>query len=70
MADLPEGIDDLPVALAVFLLIFWIGGCAAIFLIWEHDWTYFTSLYFFFISLTTIGLGKGAHITRMLNAIQ
>lgn len=58
MADLPEGIDDLPVSIAVFLLIFWIAGCAALFLIWEKDWNYFTSLYFFFISLTTIGLGK------------
>lgn len=50
--------QELPVSVAVFLLIFWLCTCAAIFLIWEDDWNYFTSFYFFFISLTTIGLGE------------
>ncbi|VDP14544.1 unnamed protein product [Soboliphyme baturini] len=30
--------------------------CAGLFCIWE-DWNYFTSFYFFFVSLSTIGLG-------------
>ncbi|CAJ0583820.1 unnamed protein product, partial [Mesorhabditis spiculigera] len=47
----------IPVWLALLICILWICACAALFCIWEKKWTYFTSLYFFFISLSTIGLG-------------
>uniref|UniRef100_A0A914UNA6 Potassium channel domain-containing protein n=1 Tax=Plectus sambesii TaxID=2011161 RepID=A0A914UNA6_9BILA len=47
----------LPLKFVVFLLIFWVMLCAAIFCIFQPNWNYATSLYFFFISLTTIGLG-------------
>uniref|UniRef100_A0A0R3RIA9 Ion_trans_2 domain-containing protein n=1 Tax=Elaeophora elaphi TaxID=1147741 RepID=A0A0R3RIA9_9BILA len=47
----------IPVWLALFICIGWICICAGLFCLWETRWSYFTSLYFFFISLTTIGLG-------------
>uniref|UniRef100_A0A915JFZ6 Potassium channel domain-containing protein n=1 Tax=Romanomermis culicivorax TaxID=13658 RepID=A0A915JFZ6_ROMCU len=48
---------ELPVWLALSVTVGWIFGCAALFCIWETRWDYFQSIYFFFISLTTIGLG-------------
>lgn len=53
----PQEVTDLPVTAAIGILVFWLCMCAGVFLIWE-DWDYFTSFYFFFITLTTIGLGK------------
>uniref|UniRef100_A0A7E4VTZ7 Ion_trans_2 domain-containing protein n=1 Tax=Panagrellus redivivus TaxID=6233 RepID=A0A7E4VTZ7_PANRE len=47
----------IPIWLALLMCIGWICGCAGLFLIWETRWSYFTSLYFFCISLSTIGLG-------------
>uniref|UniRef100_A0A0N5C3H6 Potassium channel subfamily K member 18 n=1 Tax=Strongyloides papillosus TaxID=174720 RepID=A0A0N5C3H6_STREA len=47
----------IPIWLALFLCIGWICFCAGLFCIWEKRWSYYTSLYFFFISLSTIGLG-------------
>uniref|UniRef100_A0A0M3K513 Ion_trans_2 domain-containing protein n=1 Tax=Anisakis simplex TaxID=6269 RepID=A0A0M3K513_ANISI len=47
----------IPVWLALFLCVAWICACAGLFCLWETRWSYFTSLYFFFISLSTIGLG-------------
>ncbi|GMT17713.1 hypothetical protein PFISCL1PPCAC_9010, partial [Pristionchus fissidentatus] len=47
----------IPVSLALGLCIGWVSGCAGLFLIWESEWSYFDSLYFFCISLSTIGLG-------------
>ncbi|CAG9538731.1 unnamed protein product [Cercopithifilaria johnstoni] len=47
----------IPVWLALFICISWICICAGLFCLWETRWSYFTSLYFFFISLSTIGLG-------------
>ncbi|KRX22701.1 TWiK family of potassium channels protein 18 [Trichinella nelsoni] len=50
-------LEAIPVWLAVSLTLFWMLLCAGLFCAWEHQWNYFTALYFFFISLSTIGLG-------------
>ncbi|KAK6012634.1 Ion channel, partial [Ostertagia ostertagi] len=47
---------DPPVLSAICATVAWIMLAAAVFCIWE-EWTYFTSIYFFFISCSTIGLG-------------
>ncbi|VDO97526.1 unnamed protein product [Heligmosomoides polygyrus] len=53
---LEEPAPDPPVLSAIAATVAWILLAAAVFCIWE-DWTYFTSIYFFFISCSTIGLG-------------
>ncbi|XP_068220616.1 potassium channel subfamily K member 18-like [Palaemon carinicauda] len=53
-------IDDnfnLPISLALFILLVYILIGCIIYTIWEEDWTYFTAFYFIFISMTTIGFG-------------
>ncbi|EFO83874.1 CRE-TWK-11 protein [Caenorhabditis remanei] len=47
---------DPPVLSTLFATVSWIMLSAAVFCLFE-DWTFFTSFYFCFISLTTIGLG-------------
>ncbi|KAI1711440.1 ion channel domain-containing protein [Ditylenchus destructor] len=45
-----------PVALAVAVLLFWISLCSVTYAIFE-EWDIFMAFYFFFISISTIGLG-------------
>lgn len=52
-------IDDefnLPVSVAVFILLVYINIGAMVYSLWEK-WNFFESFYFIFISITTIGLG-------------
>lgn len=52
-------IDDefnLPISLALFILISYILLGAALYSMWE-SWTFFESFYFVFISMSTIGFG-------------
>jgi hypothetical protein len=48
---------DFPIPIAIIFIVGWIFICAALFCIWEKNWSYFDSFYFFFISLSTVGLG-------------
>ncbi|KAI6200449.1 Potassium channel subfamily K member 18 [Aphelenchoides besseyi] len=41
---------------ALSVTLIWIFSCAGLFCLWE-DWSYTTSVYFMFISMSTIGLG-------------
>ncbi|KAL3104637.1 hypothetical protein niasHT_022348 [Heterodera trifolii] len=45
-----------PLAIALTVTTTWIALSAAVFCLWE-EWSYFTSVYFFFISMSTIGFG-------------
>uniref|UniRef100_A0A914C1V2 Potassium channel domain-containing protein n=2 Tax=Acrobeloides nanus TaxID=290746 RepID=A0A914C1V2_9BILA len=53
-----EDIDAnmVPLRLAIIVLVFWVLMSASVFCLFEK-WDFFTSMYFFFISLTTIGFG-------------
>jgi hypothetical protein len=44
--------------LAVGITLAWMFLSAWLFLYVEHDWDYFQSFYFVFISFATIGYGK------------
>uniref|UniRef100_A0A8R1I3J4 Potassium channel domain-containing protein n=1 Tax=Caenorhabditis japonica TaxID=281687 RepID=A0A8R1I3J4_CAEJA len=46
----------IPLLLVVVVLLFWMAQCVAYFAYFEN-WTLFESIYFFFISMTTIGFG-------------
>ncbi|KAK9502023.1 hypothetical protein O3M35_012633 [Rhynocoris fuscipes] len=53
-------IDDefnLPISVAIVILLIYIFMGAAVFYIWETDWTFFDAFYFVFISMSTIGFG-------------
>ncbi|VDD94416.1 unnamed protein product [Enterobius vermicularis] len=53
----PRNPRTIPIWVALVICFAWICSCAGIFCIWEKNWTYYDSLYFFFVSLSTIGLG-------------
>ncbi|VDK50172.1 unnamed protein product [Anisakis simplex] len=59
----------MPVMVAVGVTVGWIFFCAALFKVWEANWTYAESCYFMFISLSTIGLGDVAVKRRDLMVI-
>lgn len=48
--------EQTPLLGALIVTIAWLFFCAGLFCLWE-TWTYFTSFYFFCISLSTIGKG-------------
>uniref|UniRef100_T1JLU0 Potassium channel domain-containing protein n=1 Tax=Strigamia maritima TaxID=126957 RepID=T1JLU0_STRMM len=48
---------DLPVSIALILLLVYILLGALMMKEWESDWSYFHAVYFIFVSLTTIGFG-------------
>ena len=52
-----KGELELPIPVGLLLVVGWMLLCSALFHLWEEEWDYFTGFYFFFISLTTIGLG-------------
>lgn len=60
--DLEEHKARMSVKVAVGITFGWIFFCAALFRLWE-DWTYGESVYFMYISLSTIGLGD-VSVTR------
>ncbi|CAI2348981.1 unnamed protein product [Caenorhabditis sp. 36 PRJEB53466] len=55
--DLKQESRTIPIWLALLICVVYVCGCSCLFLLWETRWTFFTSLYFFCISLSTIGLG-------------
>nr|XP_027215112.1 potassium channel subfamily K member 18-like [Penaeus vannamei] len=61
--EVPENEEDvvddnfnLPISLALLILLVYIMMGCTIYTIWE-EWTYFEAFYFIFISMTTIGFG-------------
>lgn len=53
-------IDDefnLPISLAISILLGYIFIGATLYHLWEQEWSFFESFYFVFISMSTIGFG-------------
>ncbi|EYC02942.1 hypothetical protein Y032_0097g3032 [Ancylostoma ceylanicum] len=46
-----------PIPIALAMLFLWILLSAGLFCLWEDEWGYLTSVYFFFVSISTVGLG-------------
>ncbi|KJH45894.1 Ion channel [Dictyocaulus viviparus] len=46
-----------PIPIALAMLFLWILFSAGLFCLWEREWGYLTSVYFFFVSISTVGLG-------------
>jgi potassium channel subfamily K member 18 len=63
MTPMPENlenyeIDDefnLPISVAIVMLLTYMFFGAAIYCSWEREWSFFESFYFVFISISTIG---------------
>ncbi|EFO17494.2 hypothetical protein LOAG_11005 [Loa loa] len=55
--DENEELLNFPVGGLIVITILWAFICAGLFLIFENDWSYGTSLYFTLVSFTTIGFG-------------
>lgn len=63
MTPLPDNlqnyeIDDefnLPISVAIVMLVGYMIFGATIYCMWESEWTFFESFYFVFISISTIG---------------
>ena len=55
--DETDRLSEFPLGIALGVTLGWVFLCAGVFCQWETDWDYFTAFYFFFQSLTTIGLG-------------
>lgn len=52
-----EQAETVPMKAALIFFFLWISVSAFIVRLWEYEWSYFSAFYFFFTSLTTIGLG-------------
>ncbi|KAK6754068.1 hypothetical protein RB195_013210 [Necator americanus] len=50
-------IFDLPVVVGLSLIFGWVLICSLVLSVWDQKWTMLESFYFFFISLSTVGLG-------------
>ena len=50
-----DSLLDFPVSVVALVTVGWLLICAAAFRSWEDDWDFATSLYFAFISFSTIG---------------
>lgn len=57
----PSEISDIPILFGVVITAAWIFG-QTLFFSYMEDWPVFESLYFVFISLTTVGLGEFAPV--------
>lgn len=54
--DINDEEFNLPISLAIFLLVAYILCGAVVYSLWE-DWTFFEASYFVFVSMSTIGFG-------------
>ncbi|VDL83994.1 unnamed protein product [Nippostrongylus brasiliensis] len=50
-------IFDLPLVVGFSLIFGWVLICSMVLSVWDQKWTMLESFYFFFISLSTVGLG-------------
>ena len=61
-------IDDefnLPISLAISILLGYIFVGATLYHLWEQEWSFFESFYFVFISMSTIGFGDYVPTVRI-----